>query len=212
LRNLATHPNYTEISRWQGIQVCLKYGTTDNFTGRNLYGAFHKCYVHFLAAGKLRKAIERLRKNHSGYRFIIFDALRARSVQRELWKVVKDTPRQKYVVDPEVGSMHNYGFALDIGLLGPDGKPTDMGTPYDSFTPLSEPRLENHYLKAGQLTQLQIDNRNILRKAMVGAGFHQLPHEWWHYDALREDQVRGKFEIVESLGDEGRGLPESLRK
>ena len=179
------------------MTVNLKYGTTDNFTHKNLYGPFNKCYVHRITADKLRKAIESLRKNHPGYRFVVFDALRPRTVQRKLWDVVKGTPRQKYVVDPDKGSMHNYGFALDIGLMDPKGKPADMGAPYDGFTPLSEPQLEGRFLKGGKLTQAQIDNRLILRKAMVGAGFRQLPYEWWHYDALAEGQVRGKFEIVE---------------
>lgn len=105
--------------------------------------------------------------------------------------------QQDAYADPDKGSMHNYGFALDIGLLDPQGKLVDMGAPFDGFTPLSEPQLESRLLKEGKLTQIQIDHRMILRSAMVGAGFRQLRHEWWHYDALTEEQVIGKFEIVE---------------
>jgi D-alanyl-D-alanine dipeptidase len=197
MKNLAADPHFVEIFHWQGVTVNLKYGTTDNFTHQNLYGSFNKCYVHKITAEKLRKALESLRTNNPGYRFIVFDALRPRSVQRKLWDVVKGTSRQKYVADPDKGSMHNYGFALDIGLLDPQGKLVDMGAPFDGFTPLSEPQLESQLLKEGKLTQTQIDHRMILRNAMVGAGFRQLRHEWWHYDALTEEQVRGKFEIVE---------------
>lgn len=197
MKNLAASPNFVEITHWQGVTVNLKYGTTDNFTRKNLYGPYNKCYIHKITAEKLRKAIETLRKNNPGYKFIVFDALRPRSVQRKLWAVVKGTSHQKYVADPDKGSMHNYGFALDIGLLDPQGKLVDMGAPFDGFTPLSEPQLESRLLKEGKLTQIQIDHRMILRSAMVGAGFRQLRHEWWHYDALTEEQVIGKFEIVE---------------
>jgi zinc D-Ala-D-Ala dipeptidase len=197
VKNLIASQNFIEISHWQGVTVNLKYGTTDNFTRQNLYGAFNKCYVHKITADKLRKSIEFLRKNNPDYKFIVFDALRPRSVQRKLWDVVKGTASQKYVADPEKGSMHNYGIAVDIGLLDPMGKLVDMGAPFDGFTPLSEPQLESQFLKEGKLTQAQIDHRMILRKVMLGAGFRQMRHEWWHYDALREEQVRGKFDIVE---------------
>jgi D-alanyl-D-alanine dipeptidase len=29
------------------------------------------------------------------------------------------------------------------------------------------------------------------------AGFSQLPHEWWHFDALPKAQVKDQFTIVE---------------
>jgi len=197
LKVLASNPNFVDISHWEGVTLDLKYASTDNFTHTNLYGDFHKSYLHKIAGEKFKKALESLRQSHPGYRVVIFDTLRPRSVQWKLWNIVKGTPQQKYVADPEKGSMHNYGFAMDVGLMDPRGKLVDMGAPFDGFTPLSEPQLEDRLLKEGKLTQKQIDNRMILRNAMVGAGFRQLRHEWWHYDALTEEQVRGKFEIVE---------------
>jgi D-alanyl-D-alanine dipeptidase len=32
---------------------------------------------------------------------------------------------------------------------------------------------------------------------MESAGFTQLQHEWWHYDALPKQEVRQRFRIVE---------------
>jgi D-alanyl-D-alanine dipeptidase len=32
---------------------------------------------------------------------------------------------------------------------------------------------------------------------MVGAGFIQLPHEWWHYDALPKLEVKKNYRILE---------------
>lgn len=51
--------------------------------------------------------------------------------------------------------------------------------------------------EAGKLTQEQLAHRLILRRIMVHAGFVQLPIEWWHYDALTKEEVRGHYKIVE---------------
>ena len=93
--------------------------------------------------------------------------------------------------------MHNYGLALDIGLKGPGGRLLDMGTPFDGFTALSEPRWEGKFLKAGKLKPEQVRSRLVLRKAMTRAGFRQNPSEWWHYDALTPGQARRYARIVE---------------
>jgi D-alanyl-D-alanine dipeptidase len=71
-----------------------------------------------------------------------------------------------------------------------------MGTPFDGFTALVEPRLEAEFLASGALSASQIDNRLLLRKVMTQAGFHVLPIEWWHFDALPSDQVRGRFSLI----------------
>jgi zinc D-Ala-D-Ala dipeptidase len=197
MKRLASNPNFIDITNFKGVMIDLKYATTDNFTGTNLYGNFKTAYLHKIAAEKLKKAVDLLQAGHPGYKFIVFDALRPRSVQWELWKRVKGTAQQKFVANPKMGSNHNYGFALDIGLLDENGRLVDMGAPFDGFTPLSEPQLEGKLLKEGKLTQKQVDNRLILRHAMEGAGFIQLPHEWWHYDALNSKDIRGKMEIVE---------------
>ncbi|MGZ3703697.1 MAG: M15 family metallopeptidase [Bdellovibrionota bacterium] len=52
-------------------------------------------------------------------------------------------------------------------------------------------------LAAGRLSRAQLDLRLTLRSAMEGAGFIQLPHEWWHYDALPAAQVRATYRRCE---------------
>lgn len=198
IQRLATDKNFVEVSRFAGVTVHLMYATTDNFTGTNLYGNFRSCYLHVIAAEKLKKACALLQAAHPGYRFIIFDALRPRSVQWKLWAKVKGTAQQKYVADPAKGSNHNYGLAVDIGLLDEKGNLVDMGAPFDGFTPLSEPQLEDRFLKEGKLTREQLDHRLILRRAMEGAGFIQLRAEWWHYDAMTLREIKDrKIQVVE---------------
>lgn len=197
LRFVRSSKDYVETPESSGLAIDLRYATTNNFVGKNMYGKFNRAYLHRLAADKLAKAEQNLRRDHPRYRLVIFDALRPRSVQYLLWEQVKGTDKQTYVANPAGGSIHNFGFAVDISVLDENGRELDMGTPYDDFTPLSQPQLEEKHLKEGRLTEAQIRNRRILRKAMEEAGFIQLPVEWWHYDALPKSEVRSRYKIVE---------------
>jgi D-alanyl-D-alanine dipeptidase len=190
-------PDYVDLSTFPNVKVSLKYATKDNFMGFDMYGKFRKAFLHKDAAAKFRKAGEFLKKEKPGWSFIVFDALRPRSVQWVMWDGVKDTPQRKYVANAAIGSAHNYGMALDLSLLDGKGRELDMGTPYDSFSDVSEPKLEKKFLKEGKLTKEQLANRMVLRKVMEKAGFLQLSHEWWHYNALPEPQIRKKYTIVE---------------
>ncbi len=197
LKNLEADKHYVNLATLKHVVIHLKYATPDNFMGFDLYGPFNKAFLHHDAAVKFRKAVEILEKQKPGWSFIVFDALRPHSVQWIMWNRVKDTPQRKYVANAEIGSPHNYGMALDISLLDGKGKELDMGTGFDSFTDLSEPRMEEEFLKEGKLTKKQYENRLILRKVMTEAGFLQLSHEWWHYNALPEPEIRKKYKIVE---------------
>ncbi len=196
-RFVAASPDYVELKPSDGLAIELKYATTDNFVGQNMYGEFNKAYLHKIAAAKLERAIQNLKAIHPKYKLVVYDALRPRSVQYVLWDRVRGTDRQKYVANPKGGSIHNYGFALDISILDESGKPLDMGTPFDDFTELAQPRLEQQFLKQGKLTEQQIKNRLLLRKVMEDAGFIQLPVEWWHFDALPKSELKSKFKMVE---------------
>lgn len=195
--DLSKNPQYVDIGKFEGVVIDLRYATPNNFMSENLYGDFRTAYLHQLAAEKFRQAIKNLHKEKPKWKFVVFDSLRPHSVQKKMWSKVKDTPHQEYVADPAKGSVHNFGFALDLSLLDENGKEVDMGTPFDSFDELSQPKLEEGFLKQGKLTPQQIANRKILRQVMTAAGFLQLPHEWWHFDALPGDEVRKTFKLVQ---------------
>jgi D-alanyl-D-alanine dipeptidase len=118
-------------------------------------------------------------------------------VQFQLWDHVKGTDQQQYVADPKIGSIHNYGFAVDLTILDAEGRELDMGTAFDEFTPLAEPRREEEFLRQGRLTALHLENRLLLRRVMEGAEFTTLAIEWWHFDALPKSEVIGKYPRVE---------------
>jgi len=197
MKKLEQDPDYVDLSSFPSVKIDLKYATAENFMGINMYGAFKKAFLHKDAAEKFRKAVDLLHREKPGWRFIVFDALRPHSVQWIMWDRVKDTPQRKYVANAEIGSPHNFGMALDIGLLDGKGNLVDMGTGFDSFSPVSEPKLEDRFIREGKLTPKQLENRLILRKVMTEAGFLQLSHEWWHYNALPEPEIRRKYKIAE---------------
>lgn len=197
LELLAGSADFVNLRSISGVRIELKYACTDNFMSKNVYGEFTEAFLHRRAAEKLKRAAELLTRERPGWSLLVYDALRPRSVQRLLWAHVVGTAQEQYVANPDRGSMHNYGCAIDLTVTDAHGHPIDMGTGFDTFHPLSQPKLEDEHLRSSQLKREHVDNRLILRQAMTGAGFQQLPHEWWHYDAFPAEEVRKRFQIIE---------------
>jgi D-alanyl-D-alanine dipeptidase len=191
------HPDFVHLRGIEGVRIDLKYATTENFMHQNVYSQFTEPYLHRLAAAKLKQAVHLLRQEKPGWSLLVFDALRPRSVQRVLWAHVEGTTNEDYVANPDRGSVHNFGCAVDLTLSNERNYEVNMGTGFDAFVALSQPKLEEEFLKSGELKHEHHQNRLILRRAMTGAGFLQLPHEWWHYDAFPQADVRSQFQIVE---------------
>ena len=194
--HLRNHRDYVNLATLQGVVIDLRYASTNNFTNENLYQDFTTAYLHFHAADKLSFAVKTLQNQHPGYSFLVFDALRPLSAQWKLWNHVEGTPQQAYIADPEKGSVHNFGMAVDLTVLDERGHELDMGTLFDSFHELAQPQLEEQFLKSGKLTKSQFANRMILRSAMLSAGFLQLPHEWWHYNAAPAPEVLKNYNLI----------------
>lgn len=181
-------------------RVELKYATTDNFMGRDVYGGLKRCFLVEDAAKMLTRAHAVLQERAPGTTFVLYDCARPRRVQLIMWDLVKGTKSQGYVADPTKppGSVHNTGCAVDMSLWDEKaGKPLDMGTPYDFFGKAAEPRHEVELWKKGTLTAEQYANRLLLREAMLRAGFRILPHEWWHFDCAEGAVARKKYPLVE---------------
>ncbi|MFO7735807.1 MAG: M15 family metallopeptidase [bacterium] len=181
--------------------VNMIYSTSDNFTGRDMYGSFDRCFLRKEVASMLKKAHNVLKKNNPELTFLIYDCLRPRSVQWSMWKVVKKTPQQKYVAYPGRGSVHNYGAAVDLTLAAKDGTPVDMGTPVDYFGKKAQPRYESLMIKKGELSKSQLKNRRLLRSVMREAGFRAIASEWWHFNAFSVKEVRKRYKIIENISD-----------
>jgi D-alanyl-D-alanine dipeptidase len=187
------------------ILVELKYSTTDNFVKRDVYGCITRAFLQKEPARMLAKASQLLQREHPDLRLLVYDGARSRSVQRKLWAALPQYPpklRENYVANPAEGSIHNFGCAVDLTVATADGRggepqPLDMGTPFDYFGDLAYPRKEAQLLKAGKLTQRQVDNRLILRRAMVAAGFEPITSEWWHFNAYSRKKAGERYGIIE---------------
>lgn len=181
----------------RSIKLDIRYKTANNFTGSALYPAEWKTYLHPLAAERLIKAAMILKAKEPRLTLVVLDATRPVSIQKKLYEKVRGTPLARYVSSSGGTSMHNYGLALDCTIIEETGKELDMGTKYDEFIPLSEPRFEEKHLKEGKLTQEQYLNRRFLREVMRQAGLRPIQNEWWHFEAVRKKELNGKYKVVE---------------
>ncbi|MBR9918514.1 M15 family metallopeptidase [bacterium] len=181
------------------IKVLLRYSTANNFLGKDVYGNLEEAYLQPEALSKLYKASELLSKSHPELKLLIWDAARPRRIQQVLWDKA-DIPlpeRSQYVANPESGSIHNYGCAIDLTLADSSGNPLDMGTDYDDFSVTAHIDNETELIEKGILTDLQVQNRAILRSVMTKAGFIPIRSEWWHFDAFSREETKARFKIVE---------------
>lgn len=150
------------------VDIEIAYATAGNFTGAPVYRRA-ACYLHRDAAAALARAID-LAAVHD-LRFRVYDAFRPSEAQWVLWN---HTPDPDFLADPRRGSPHSRGVAVDLTLIDRDGRPLDMGTAFDAFTPLSH----HGDRRIGRDAQR---NRHFLLGLMTAAGWDFYRNEWWHY-------------------------------
>jgi len=195
--DIPAHPHFRRLSSIRDVAVDLRYAGPRNFVGRDLYGTLDCAWLHQLAADGLERTAACLAAEAPGHRVLVLDALRPHRVQVLLWDFLDGTGLQQYVADPARGSIHSFGMALDVTLLGPDGNELDMGSGFDEMTEVSHPRLESAHLASGVLTPTHLRHRELLRRVMAAGGFNGIEMEWWHFDMLDRQHVRQHFIRVE---------------
>ena len=196
IEDLASCPHFRHLSTIAGIAIDLRYASADNFVGRDLYSPFDCAWLHRDAAGALERVVAWLAGVRPGYRVLVLDALRPQRVQQALWDALDGTALRTYLAEPVRGSIHSFGMALDLTLLDEAGREIDMGTGFDDLTERSQPGLEPALLARGELTQAQVDHRQLLRDAMAQAGFVGISSEWWHYDFGDRAHVRSTYHRI----------------
>jgi D-alanyl-D-alanine dipeptidase len=170
-------------------QLEIRYCSNDNFCGTVIDGyEAPKAILTVEAAQALKKAADALYEQ--GYFIKIFDAYRPQRAVNHFIRWAKDLDdtkmKEKYYPELdksvlfELGyiaekSGHSRGSTVDLTLVEiSSGEELDMGSGFDFFGKIS-----NH--GTDLITEEQEKNRNILRDAMVEAGFEVYPEEWWHY-------------------------------
>lgn len=183
------------------IQVDLRYAGANNFMGFQLYDTLQRAYLREDVALRLSAVQDYLDSLHPGYRLLVYDAVRPRQVQREMWNALDTIPvlnRGKFVSNPSLGSVHNFGAAVDITIVDAYGKELDMGAGYDDFRPIAFPSREAEFLKSGELSKKQVDNRRLLRRVMYTQRFSNIPSEWWHFNACSRMTASQKYQLLET--------------
>ncbi len=194
--NIGACGDFRHLSTIAGIAVDLRYASEHNFVGRDLYSPFDCAWLHRDAARALEQVVAWLAQHRPDCKALILDALRPQRVQEQLWAALEGTGLQMYLAEPARGSIHSFGMALDITLLDASGAELDMGTGFDDLTERSQPAMEQQLLARGELTQAQIEHRQLLRDAMAHGGFVGIDSEWWHYDLGDRELVRRSFKRV----------------
>ena len=196
VEDIATHPQFRHLESVRGVQHDLRYVGSHNFAARSLYGSLDCAWLRAEAAAGLEAAAQWLAAQRPGWVLRVLDALRPQRVQESIWKDVEGTPMAMYFAHPGRGSIHSFGMAVDVTLLGPDGVEADMGSGFDEMSPLSHPELHAQHLASGALTATQVAEREWLRQAMAQGGFDGIGTEWWHFDHGDRSRVRRDFPRV----------------
>lgn len=165
-------PELVDLATIDGMKFDIRYATDNNFLGTPFYTSA-KAYMQKPAAEALARVHKKLKDQ--GYGLLVFDAYRP-------WHVTKmfreATPEKfhSFVADPEKGSRHNRGCAVDLTLYDlKTGKPVEMVSGYDEFSDRSFPDYPGG-------TSRQRWHRDLLRAAMFAEGFTVYEEEWWHFD------------------------------
>lgn len=141
-------------------------------------------YVREGVLDRLTRAAELLAKNRPGLQLQVAYGYRALSVQQRLFQKYKQQLESRYAGDalieathrliavPEIAG-HPTGGAVDIRIVE-TGEPIDMGTSIWEF-------VNDSFTFSPFISRLAQDNRQLLRKVMMEAGFAPFDGEWWHF-------------------------------
>jgi len=153
------------------ILLDIRYATTNNFVIQKMYDC-PRCLLRPEVARAIVRAHRELQKKGLGLK--MFDCYRPRPVQQKLWDKLPDP---HYVANPQKGSMHNRGVAVDLTIVDKNGRELNMGTPFDYFG-------EKAHSDYAGFPDSILANRRLLKKTMYRAGFKPIRTEWWHYSWL----------------------------
>jgi D-alanyl-D-alanine dipeptidase len=166
-------PDLVELASLDpAIHLDIRYATSNDFLGVPVYTQA-RAFLQRPAAEALVRVLHKLQP--LGYGLLIHDGYRPWYVTKMFWDATP--PEGKiFVADPEKGSRHNRGCAVDLTLYDlKTGAPIEMTGNYDEMSPRSFPDYPGG-------TSLERWHRDLLRRAMESEGFTVYESEWWHFD------------------------------
>ncbi len=154
------------------IKLDIRYATTNNFTGKQVYGEA-RAFLQRPAALALVAAHRELARE--GYGLLIHDGYRPWTITKLFWEVTPPSLHE-FVADPAIGSKHNRGCAVDLTLYDLNtGRTVEMPSAYDEMTPRAYPDYAEGPADARA-------RRDLLRVVMERHDFTVEPNEWWHFN------------------------------
>ena len=180
------HSSHTKT---QGFRLDVRYATDNNFVHKAVYTE-PRAVLQRPAAEALVRVAQRL-EAETGFALLIYDGYRPWAVTKVFWDL---TPPEKrdFVADPETGSKHNRGCAVDLSLCRPTTaggfEAIDMPSDFDEMADSAhseyggDPTLpEGSAEHEAQTAQLKM--RDLLREHMERDGdFTVQYNEWWHFN------------------------------
>ena len=192
LDSLDSHKKLIDLKKLDNnFKLDIRYASTNNFMRSQFYEN-EKAFFNSNAADRLIDAKNELKE--LGYGIIIYDAYRPWFITKMFWEGTPENLKH-FVANPENGSSHNKGCAIDIGLYDIEtGKSIDMISGYDEFTERAYP----NYMGG---SKKQRDMRDMLIRIMEKNDFTVYEYEWWHfnYNKCESGVMNYSFSELDSL-------------
>jgi D-alanyl-D-alanine dipeptidase len=161
-----------DLENYSGLKFDIRYARTDNFLGKKVY-QLAKAYLLKHVAEDLNRVHQSLAPHGCG--LLIFDGYRPWSVTKLFWDLSSEHDRQ-FLADPEKGSSHNRGCAIDLTLYSlQTGEAITMPSDFDEMNEKSYPDYTGG-------TEEQRYYRDLLQTMMLAHGFQGIKNEWWHFN------------------------------
>lgn len=186
------------------IILDVRYAGENNFLGTPVEGYKNKTVILAIPAARALEKVQQELKSQ-GYCLKVFDGYRPqRAVNHFIsWARVSDDTLKKQQFYPDVDkkdlfrlgyistrSGHSRGSTIDLTIVDlKTGTETDMGGPYDFFGELSH----HNY---SEISDVQKNNRTLLKKIMMKHGFQPYSQEWWHYTYQPEPFPDTYFDFI----------------
>ena len=192
LDSLDSHKKLVDLKKLDDeFQLDIRYASTNNFMRSKFYKN-ERAFFNMSAADRLIEAKNDLKE--LGYGIIIYDAYRPWFVTKMFWEGTPENLKH-FVANPENGSSHNKGCAIDIGLYDiKTGESIVMISGYDEFTERAYP----NYMGG---SKKQRDIRDTLIQVMERNDFTVYEYEWWHfnYNGCDSGIMNYSFEELDSI-------------